>query len=70
MFQPDRKYSLAEIETLTGHPPTRTPMSYAVVYSVIGPDYTQYDFILFPYDDGDALILVAVDGEIPSREER
>jgi len=65
MFLPLKKYSLGEIERISGQSPTVSHMTYATVYSVLC-DNVQYDFILFAYADGDGFVLVAVDIEVPA----
>jgi hypothetical protein len=61
-----RRYTQKEIENIGGKP-TINQTSYATVYSVLDSDSSQYDFVLFPYLDGDYYVLMAVDGEPPVR---
>lgn len=69
MFKPYQKYTRAEIERMAGAKMTHNVMSYGVIYSVLDSLRQQYDFALYPYNDGDGLILIAVDGEIPQGPE-
>jgi hypothetical protein len=61
-----RRYTQKEIENIGGKP-TINQTSYATVYSVLDSDSSQYDFVLFPYVDGDYYVLMAVDGKPPVR---
>ena len=68
-FQPLKKYTADEIKDISGCNPIIHKASYGSVLSVlIGrvEENIQYDFMIFPFGDGDAWFLVAIDGYMPS----
>lgn len=64
-FKPLTKYTLAEL----GPSATSDRMSFGHMAAVVSDDWTQYDFMMYPFNDGDAWFLVAVDGEMPTASE-
>ena len=62
-FEPYTKYQESDIERIAG-PPNKIKMSLYTVWSVL-IENTQYDFLPFAFADGDALVLIAVDGRMP-----
>lgn len=64
LFSPCAKYDLDQIATIADYKPTYSLGGRMVM--VVAPDNTQYDFLLYPFASGDAWVLVAVDGELPS----
>jgi hypothetical protein len=65
-FKPCTKYTLDEIATLANYTPTYSQVGRMAM--VVAPDGTQYDFFLYPFAGGDAWVLIAVDGELPTMQ--
>ena len=66
LFLPLRKYDLAEIAIISDYRPTYDGNGRFA--SVVATDNSQYNFVFYPFTDGDGWVLIAVDGELPSTE--
>lgn len=59
-------YSLDEIERISGRLATVNQLSYATIAAVIiGND--QYDFVFYPFSEGEGWTLIAVNGDPPPK---